>query len=56
MAKVRAVLIQYRNGEKEWLCAVLNGESWDVPDTQCGGYWELDEAQVLKSVDIETDD
>jgi hypothetical protein len=53
MTKVRAVLVRHRNGDEEWLCAVTDSaDGWMVPDTQCGGYYELPPESVLRSVDI----
>lgn len=53
MSKVRAVLVRHRNGDEEWLCAVTDSaDGWMVPDTQCGGYYELPPESVIRSVDI----
>lgn len=58
--KVRLVLVEHRNGETEWLCArqeadILERDTpliWMAPDTQCGGYFKLDEASVRESHEV----
>lgn len=37
---------------EEWLCAHDTGDGWEIPDTQCGGYYPLNEDWVICSVDL----